>query len=456
MPALTRQQRNEQMLNAPIGRIIPRLAVPTIISMLITTLYNMADTYFVSGLGTDATAAVGIVYPVMTVLQAIAFTIGMGSGANLSRCLGAGNEELGKRFVSMGFFTGLGVGALVGLTGLTCLDDLLGLLGTPPEVMAGARQYASYILMAAPFVMCSFVMNNFLRFQGLAFYGMIGMSTGGVLNMVLDPILIFHCGMGVTGAALATAISQAVSFCLLLIMTNRGGKAIAISPRNFRPTAKMYLQMINNGLPSLGRQGIASVSGILLNRTAGLYGTAAIAAMAIVGRCVMFVNSTVIGFGQGFQPVCGFCFGAGRYERVKEAFWFCVKVATVILLVMGMSVFLLATPLVQAFTADPAVLDVGVRALRRQLLTIPLWGFIVMSNMFTQSIGYGLRATVISVARQGLFLIPLLVLFSGLWGLDGLLMAQPAADLATFALALVIVMQVLRGFAGKEKLQPDA
>ena len=335
MKARTPEARSEMMLHMPVSRVIPKMAVPTIISMLITSIYNMADTFFVSQIGTSASGAVGVIFSAMAIIQAIAFTIGMGSGTNVSQALGAGDEERARRFASVGFFTAFGAGVVIAGLCLSHIDWLVRFLGATETIAPHAKAYATYIFYAAPLMMCSFVMNNLLRFEGLAIYGMVGIATGGVLNMALDPLLIFGFGLGTAGAAIATAISQAISFCILLVMTNTRREAIPIRPGNFCPTAAIYGRILYNGFPSLGRQGIASVSTILLNTAAGIYGDAAIAAMSIVSRFIMFINSTVIGFGQGFQPVCGFCYGAGRYSRVREAFWYCVKVTTVILLVLG-------------------------------------------------------------------------------------------------------------------------
>jgi len=452
MKPMTSAQRSDMMLNQPLGKVIPRLAVPTIITMLITTIYNMADTLFVSQLGTSASGAVGVIFSAMSIIQAISFTIGIGSGVNVSRCLGAKDDEKASRFVAVGFVTAFCVGILLAVAGLSNIDSLVRFLGATETIVPYAKAYATYIFYGTPFVMCSFVMNNHLRYQGLASYGMVGMVSGGILNMVLDPILIFGLNMGTAGAAVATAISQVVSFSILLFMCNTRPDAISIRLKNFRPTLKMYGTIFYTGVPSLGRQGIASVSNILLNTVAGGYGDAAIAAMSIVGRFVMFINSSVIGFGQAFQPVCGFCYGAGKYSRVREAVWYCVKVTTIILIVLGLISFLFAQPIVTLFRRDdPDVIAIGTLALRLQLATIPLWGFITISNMFTQCIGYGIRATIISTSRQGLFLIPMLLTLPRLIGLTGLQAAQPVADVLAFFLAMVIV----RGAINKLKNMPD-
>ena len=450
MKHMDSSSRGEMMLNMPVSRVIPQLAIPTIISMLITSIYNMADTFFVSQLGTSASGAVGVIFSAMAIIQAVAFTIGMGSGTNVSQALGAGDEEKAQRYVSTAFFTAVAVGAVLAAAALLNIDWLVRFLGATETIAPYAKDYATYIFYAAPFMMGSLAMNNLLRFEGLSIYGMVGITTGGILNMVLDPLLIFGFGLGTSGAAIATAISQFVSFTILLIMTNTKDAAISIHPRNFRPTARMYGRIFYMGLPSLGRQGIASVSTILLNNAAGLYGDAAIAAMSIVSRFIMFINSTVIGFGQGFQPVCGYCYGAGRYSRVREAFTFCVKVSTIILLVLSAVSFLFARPIITVFRRDdPLVIEIGTFALRAQLLTLPLWGFITMSNMFTQSIGYGVRATIIATARQGIFLIPALLILPQVFGLRGIQIAAPISDVLTLFLTLGIVSGILRQLKAK-------
>ena len=442
---MTPEKRNQMMLTAPVSRVIPKLAVPTIISMLITAIYNMADTFFVSQLGTSASGAVGVTFSAMAIIQAVAFMMGMGTGANVSQALGAGDEERAKRYASVGFFTAFFIGMVIAALALTHIDWLVRFLGATETIAPYARDYATYIFYAAPFMMCSFVMNNLLRFEGLATYGMIGITTGGILNMVLDPLFIFGLGMGTAGAAIATAISQVVSFTILLIMCSTKPDAIRIDPRNFKPSAAMYGKIIYIGFPSLGRQGIASVSTILLNTAAGVHGDAAIAAMSIVTRFIMFINSSVIGFGQGFQPVCAFNYGAGKYSRVREAYRFSVKVTTILLLILAAGSILLSEQIVTVFRRDdPQVIAIGTLALRLQLSTLPLWGFIVMSNMLTQSIGYGMRATLLACSRQGIFLIPALLVLPGALGLLGIQIAQPISDVCTLLLTFVVIAGVLR------------
>ena len=446
MKRTTMAQRGQRMLNEPVSRVIPSLAVPTIISMLVTSIYNMADTFFVGQIGTSASGAVGVTFSAMAAIQAFAFTIGMGSGANMSRSLGAGRQEEAEQFVATGFFTALLFGAVLAGVCLPNIRPLVKFLGATDTIAPYAEAYASYIFYAAPFMMASFVMNNLLRFQGLALYGMVGMGIGGVVNIALDPLFIFALGMGTAGAALATALSQTVSFCILLYMIHSHEDAISIRWRNFKPSLRMYGKILYNGVPSLGRQGIASVATILLNTVAKPWGDAAIAAMSIVSRFTMFINSAVIGFGQGFQPVCSYCYGAGKYRRVREAYRFSLKVETLILLTLSAVAFVFARPIVTAFRNDPEVIEIGTLALRLQLAVMPLWGVYSMSNMLTQSIGLGGRATLLAASRQGIMLVPLLLILprQDVLGLLGLQMSQPVSDLLSFALTLAVMTGVMR------------
>lgn len=445
--AMTQEKRYEMMMNTPIPRLIPKLAVPTIISMLVTAVYNMADTFFVSQIGTSASGAVGIIASLMFMIQAIGFTFGMGSGNYISRSLGDQNGAEAEKAAATAFFSVFFIGALMIVVGVPLMEPLVYILGATPTIAPYAMEYMRYILFAAPFMLCSYVMNNILRSQGIALYAMFGITAGGILNMVLDPIFIFKLHMGIAGAAVATMVSQMVSFVILLGQCNLRAGSIKIQISKFSPTPRMYGLIFHAGLPSLCRQGLMSISAVVLNYAAGPYGDTAIAAMSIVSRFMMFINSGLIGFGQGFQPVCGFNFGARRYDRVQESFWFCVKVSVVLLTALGALSFGLARPIIAAFRKeDLEVIEIGARALRLQLLTMPIQAWIIMCNMLTQSIGYGFRASLVAMGRQGIFLIPALLLLPRGFGLLGVQMAQPIADVCTCILGTVIVVGVLREF----------
>lgn len=442
---LSKEEKYSQMIETPVEKLIPRLAVPTIISMLVTSIYNMADTFFVSQIGTSASGAVGVIFSAMAMIQAIGFTLGMGSGNYISRSLGNQNEENAEKSAATAFFTAGLIGILITVFGIFFSEELVYFLGATDTIAPYAQDYARYILIAAPFMLTSFVMNNILRAQGNAVFAMIGITAGGVLNMILDPILIFVFHMGISGAAIATMVSQMISFCILLYQCNVQKGCIRIQISKFTPTLSMYGEILHAGLPSFCRQGLASVATVVLNYAAGPYGDAAIAAMSIVSRFMMFINSALIGFGQGFQPVCGFNFGAKRYDRVLQSFWFCVKVAVAMLSTFGVIAFIFSNPIVTAFRREDAeVIRIGTLALRLQLLSMPLQAWVIMVNMLTQSIGYGFRASIVAMGRQGLFLIPSLLILPRIFGLLGLQMSQLVSDILTTILATVIVIGVLK------------
>ena len=438
------QDKYARMTTAPIPGLVTRLAVPTIISMLVTSFYNMADTFFVGKIGTSASAAVGVVFSVMAIIQACGFFFGHGSGNYISRALGAENDDSAARMAATGFFCALIAGAVLAALGNAFIRPLARLLGSTETILPYAVDYMRIVLIGAPWMMASLVLNNQLRFQGSAFYGMIGIATGAVINIALDPLLIFACHMGIAGAALATIISQLVSFCLLLAGTRKGGNLI-IRLKNFTPSRQYLLAIVNGGMPSLCRQGLNSVGTIFLNQGAGVYGDAAIAAMSIVGRLVMVANSCVIGFGQGFQPVCGFCYGAKKYDRVKAAFWFCVKATTIFLCCAAVVAFAFAPSLVSVFRrGDDQVRAIGAVALRFQCLTFPLSAWILLSNMMMQTIGKSVRASFLAMARQGIFFVPAVLILPRLLGLLGLQISQPVADVVTFAASIPLQLITFR------------
>ena len=438
------EQKFIQMTQEPVEPLICRLAVPCIISMLVTSFYNMADTFFVGMLKSNAaTGAVGVVFSMMAIIQAVGFFYGQGSGNYISRCLGEKRYEEAARMAATGFYAALGTGALICVVGLVFLDDLAYLLGSTETILPYTRDYLSVILLGAPWMTASLVLNNQLRFQGGATYAMVGITTGAVLNIILDPIMIFWMDLGVAGAGWATIISQFVSFCLLLAGCSRGSN-IAIRFKNIRLDWFHFKMILQGGLPSLSRQSLSSLATICLNHAAGPYGDAAIAAMGVVQRIMMFGASTMLGFGQGFQPVCGFNYGARLYSRVRQGFWFCIKISTAVLAVIGAAGWILAPQLVAIFRDDPAVIAFGAAALRFQCLTFPTHGWIVMSNMMEQSMGRTAPATFLSVARQGLFFIPAVLLLPMVLDATGIQMAQSAADVLTVLCAIPIHLQVLR------------
>ncbi len=432
------------MTTEPVEKLVCRLALPSVATMLISALYNMADTYFVGRLGTSATAAVGVSFSLMAIIQAMGFLFGQGAGILLSRSMGSGQFERAARIGATGFACSLAAGAAVAVPGHLDLHGLAGFLGSTETILPHAKEYLFYILIGAPWMAASLTLNNILRFQGSAFYGMIGMLSGAVLNIALDPLFIFVLDMGVSGASLATMLSQLVSFSLLLSGTRRGGN-IPVRLRNASFRFPELREIFLTGLPSLCRQSIAAIAAILLNRTAGQFGDAAIAAMSIVQRVAMFAMSALLGWGQGFQPVAGFNYGAGRFDRVKRAFWFCVKTSSGVLLLMSVAGFVFAPGIVAIFREDDGdVIRIGALAMRFQAVLFPMMGWFVLNNMLLQSVGSSGRASLLALARQGLCLLPVLFLLSSKLGLLGVQLAQPVADVFTISLSLFLGLGVLR------------
>lgn len=413
--------------------------------MLITSIYNMADTFFVSQLSTAASGAVGVNFSLMAMIQAIGFTLGMGSGNYMSRMLGEKKQEKAQRACSTAVYTAFVCGLLLAVFGIRNMDSLVRMLGATETIAPYAKDYGKYILIAAPYMTVSFVFNNHLRAQGNAALSMLGITTGGVLNVILDPVLIFHFEMGISGAAIATILSQFISFLILLVLVIRSGNVLKPHPGFFTMKGWVYKEILSAGMPTLGRQGLASVASVLLNVAASAFGDAAVAAMSIVTRIMMFINSALIGFGQGFQPVCGFNFGARKYDRVLEAYYFCRRVAFVFLLSMAVIMFAVSTPIMRLFREEDAeVVRIGALALKMQCVMLPVQAFSIIGNMLTQSIGYSFRATLTAIGKQGLFFIPAILILPGIFGVLGLQLAQPVADFLTFVLTQVIVVMVAK------------
>ncbi len=448
---VTQEEKYIQMTQRPIGRTICRLAVPCIISMLVTSFYNMADTFFVGMLKSNAaTGAVGVVFSMMAIIQAVGFFFGQGSGNYISRMLGKKHYEEASTMAANGFFSALGAGVLICVLGQVFLEPLAYLLGSTDTILPYTKDYLQVILLGAPWMTASLVLNNQLRFQGSAVYSMVGITAGAVLNIALDPLMIFTFRLGVAGAGWATIISQFVSFVLLLIGCSKGGN-IHIHIKNLKLNGFYLLQILKGGLPSLARQSLASLATICLNHAAGPFGDAVIAAMGVVQRIMMFGASAMIGFGQGFQPFCGFNYGAGLYSRVRKGFWFCVKGSFVFLLLVSILAYIFAPELVTLFRDDPDVITFATAALRFQCISFPFQSWIVMSNMFQQVTGKTAPATFLAMARQGIFYIPLVWILSLSFGKLGIQMTQAAADVLTVACAIPLQLYILRRLPKEDK-----
>ena len=446
-------QQFRKMTETPIPKLILSLAAPTILSMLITSIYNLADTFFVGQISTSASGAVGVVSSLMAIIQALGFMLGHGAGSIISRSLGSQNTKAATRFASTSFFTALTFGLILAVVGLTTLPHFMMLLGSTETILPHACAYARPILIAAPLMMSSLVMNNILRYEGKASFAMIGLVTGGVLNMVLDPVFIFGFGLGTAGAGIATALSQSISFCILLSMFLRGKTVSQFQLSAVTRSPAEFGTILMTGLPSFGRQGLNSIGGMLLNIAARSYGDAAVAGMSIVSRIFMFIISVAIGTGQGFQPVAGFNYGARKYRRVEKACVFTICASFCFLSVIIAACWFNAEALIKLFRDDPEVTAIALPAFRYQCFACFLQPVIVAGNMLFQSIGKSGRATFLACCRQGVFFIPLILTLPRMFGLLGIEICQPIADVLTFVVTVPFLFPFLHQLVKMEEAE---
>ncbi len=446
---MTLDEKYNEMTQRPVKMLVCKMAVPTIIAMVTTALYNVVDAAFIGRLSTGGTAGIGISFAYMTFIQALGFYFGHGSGNHISRALGAKNIASASVVATVGFITPFLLGTLAALVCLPNLSWLSRLLGAPESVVPYANDYLRYIVVATPFMMSALTLNNQLRLQGNAHFGMVGIVSGAILNIVLDPLFIFTFDMGVSGASLATAISQFFAWTLLFCGTFRP-ESIHIRLRDFKPSWKVYYEIFRGGLPSLFRQVFNCAAAVSLNYCAVLYAApgqedSAVAAFAVVTRIMMFAFSVVLGFSQGFQPVCGYNYGAGKYDRVRESWLFASSVGTAFLLVISAVGFIFAPQIVELFRAeDPTLIEIGAVTLRWQCAAFPLVALFTTTGMLFQNIRMTGPATLLSVCRNGLFFLPALLLLPLWLGLTGVQMAQAVADLLTFLLCIPYAIWINR------------
>ena len=447
----TPEEKRREMLERPVQELILSLAAPSIFANVVTTVYNLADTFFVGQMGsTSASAAVGVGYITMTVIQAMAFYFAQGTGNPMSRYLGAGDTKTATEFVNTGIAATVIFGTLIALVGHLFLDQLCYIGGATPTILPYARAYISIILFGAPFIASGFLMNMQLRFQGEAFYSMLCMVAGAVLNTILTPLFIFPCGMGIAGSALATVVSEAVSFFLLLFEMTRAG----VTPLGLRyvrvPDAKMLAEINNGGVPSFARQVMNGVANSLLNNAAAPFGDAAIAGIAVVTRITSVGNFFQIGIGQGFQPITGYNLGAKRYDRIREAFFVAVRAAFISVAAISVCTFVFAPQLIALFRDDPEVVAFGTVTLRLCSVTLPFTGLAMITNFMLQTSGKMWRATFLGACRLGLVLGPVVLVLPSLLGMLGVQAAQATTDVITTLIAAPMAYASLREMRQKE------
>ena len=442
MSVLDRQYK--EMTETSVEKLILRLSVPTIISMLVTNIYNMADTFFVGKLGTSASAAIGIVFSLMTINQALGFMCGHGCGSNISRKLGNKQGDEAIKFASTGFFMSLFLGMLIMIIGIIFMEPLLRIMGSTDTIMPYAKSYGICILLSAPFMTGSCVLNNVLRYEGKAALAMVGLTLGGVLNIIGDPIFIFVLNMGTLGAGISTAVSQVISFFVLLSMF--GGDR-TVSRLRFSAISwdiKDILNILYTGLPSLIRQGMMSVSTMVLNYMSMPYGDAAIAAMSIVSRVCNFIFAIALGISQGFQPVSAFNFGAKKFKRVKRAFIFCCGLSMIILGILSVLSLIFSGHIIGLFRDDADVIGVGTFALRAQCIVLFVSPITLAASMMFQGAGENLASSIASFLRSGITFIPMVAVLPRFFGIYGIQLAQPVADVISFVVVMPLIVRFFK------------
>ncbi len=434
---LTPEAQHKRMTETSVTKLVISLSIPTVLSQMITSIYNMADTWFVTSLGDSAVGAVSVVYALQSIIQAIGYGLAMGAGSLVSRKLGQEDNESASKYAACAFYAAFLMGLLLTVGCFIDLDGLLLLFGSTETILPYARDYALIILLGAPIMCASFVMNNVTRAQGQAVTAMIGLTVGGVLNMLLDPLFIFVFNMGVGGAALATVVSQCISFLVLLAFYFSGKSILSLSPRNISKDPADYGLIIKTGLPTVFRQGLGSFASTLLNVQVKVYGDAAIAAVGIANKIYMLLRSFVLGIGHGFQPVAGYNYGAGKNERVKKAFWVATAMGTMVAGLSGVALLLFSRQVVGFFNPETEeTLRIGSRMLVIMGFSLPTLGYSTYVNQLYQSLGFVKGATALASCRQGIFFAPLIFLLPSILGLDGILLTQSLSDVLTCGISI--------------------
>lgn len=450
--AQSQQQRRNMLLNEPISRIIPKMAVPTIVAFLINSIYSLADTYFVSSLGTNATAAVSVNSSLDQLIMMCGSMLAVGANSYIARLLGQGDEKKASQVLSTAFFTAMGIGAILMVVGIAFMEPMVRLLGATPTCEQYSIDYATYVLYAAPFMAANFVMNQCLRSEGSATLSMVGMGFGGILNCILDPIFIFTFDMGVAGASLATAISKWVSFGILIFPYLTKRSLLHLSIRNFHPTRDIVTKIVSVGSSSMFRSGLAVVAAIMLNSIAGSISDSVLAGIGVCTKVMMFPFGIILGFAQGFQPVAGFNWGAKRFDRVEESYRFSSKVSLIGSVIMAVVLVFFADPIIVLFAGtDPEMRRIGAFCMITQSIALPIHAWVTIVNMLCAGLGDAKGALALSTARQGTCFIPILYPLAWAFGAYGVGSVQAVADFLTLILAIPIIRGMKKKIAAAKK-----
>ena len=439
------EQRAQMMLHQPIPKVVIKMAIPTIVAFLITSIYSLADTYFVSSLGTNATAAVNVNSSLDQLIMMCGSMLAVGANSYIARLLGQGNQKKASQVLSTAFFIAMGLGLLLTIFGSVFMRPMVRLLGATPTCEQYSVDYATYVLLAAPFMASNFVMNQCLRSEGSATLSMIGMGIGGVLNIILDPIFIFTMDMGVAGASLATAISKWISFGILIFPYLTRRSLLHLSVKNFHFNKDIIGNIVAVGSSSMFRSGLAVLAGILLNNMAGDISDAVLAGIGVCTKVMMFPFSIILGFGSGFQPVAGFNWGAKRYDRVMGCYKFATWVAIIGAAVMAGILVVFADPIIVLFAgADEEMRKIGALAIITQSIALPVHAWVAMVNMLCAGLGNARGAFLLATSRQGTCMLPVLYPLAYFFAEFGLATVQAVADVLSLVLAIPIAIRMTK------------
>lgn len=447
-----KDQKTKRLAEKNIPELLTEMSVPAIIGMLVSAVYNIVDTIFVGRLGTEAIGAVTVAFPLFMIISAIGLAFGIGSASFISRLLGEDNHKKAGEVAVTSVITTFVLGVIMAAAGLYFLRPMLRLFGATESIMPYAYNYTALIIMGSIFTMSNMNMNNMVRAEGSAKMSMIALSTGALLNIILDPILIFYFNLGIDGAAAATVFSQAVSTALLLYFYKSGSSVVRLKLRSFRPSLSIYTEIFKIGLPTLVRQLLSSAAMTVLNNYAAGFNDVAVASVGIINRVFSFGFFVVAGFTQGFQPVAGFSYGAKNFKRLKESIKVTFKRTSFFGFLLAFVFYFFSREVIMVFSSDPAVIETAGFGLKVYSLIMPLIGFSLTTNTLFQAIGHGRPALILSLSRQGLFFIPALMILSNLFGLQGIFMAQTTADFLTFILTVILFFKVKREIDLKERL----
>ena len=438
-----RNNKMELLGNAPIPKALMALGVPIMIGMLINALYNLVDAYFVGGLGESPMGAISIVFPLGQVVVGLGLMFGNGAASYLSRLLGRGDRDTANKVASTALYSSVIIGAVIIIFAAIFLKPILFLLGATDTIMPYAVVYARIYVISCIFNVFNVTMNNIVSSEGAAKTTMCALLLGAVLNIGLDPVFIYVLDMGVVGAAIATAISQLVSTLVYVAYVFRKKSAFSFSIRNFNPSKQILIEILKIGVPTLTFQLLTSLSIALINRAANGYGDAVIAGMGAVTRITSMGTLVVFGFLKGFQPIAGFSYGAKNFARLREAIKTSILWSTCFCVVVGLLMIIFPEQIISQFANGNAkMLSAGQKSLMANGLSFFLFGFYTVYSSLFLALGKGTAGFVLGACRQGICFVPVILFLPIVWGMNGILYAQPIADVLSAIITIFMAIHL--------------